>query len=93
MNVVDGKFMMKRGAENTLFGLIGATKNYTLVRSLGGIVEHSPDGSKPSGIKKEKVADMTERHIGGKNATKLPGAHFGQVPYPGHFMKAKGSQV
>ena len=93
MNVVDGKFMMKRGAENTLFGLIGATKNYTLVRSLGGIVEHSPDGSKPSGLKKEKVADATERHIGGKNATKIPGAHFGQVPYPGYFMKAKGAQV
>lgn len=93
MNVVDGKYMMKSGPENTLFGLIGATKNYTLVRSLGGIVEHTPDGPKPSGVKKEKVADKTERHIGGKNATKLPGAHFGQVPYPGLYMKKVGSQV
>lgn len=93
MNVIDGKFAMKGGVQDTLFGLIGATKNYTLVRSLGGIVEHTPDGAKPTGVKKEKVADMTERHIGGKNKTHIPGAHYGQVPYPGVYMSKLGKMV
>jgi len=93
MNVVDGKFAMKSGVKDTLFGLIGATQNYRVDRSLGGLVQHTADGSVPSGLKREKVADRTERSIGGKNATKLPGAHFGQVPYPGMFMKKLGSKV
>ena len=93
MNVVDGKFMMKSGVKDTLFGLIGSTKNYTLTRSLGGLVQHTPDGPKPTGIKKEKVADVTERHIGGPNKTHIPGSHHGMMPYPGYFMSARGKQV
>lgn len=93
MNVIDGKFSMKGGKDHTLFGLIGATRNYTLDRSLGGLVHHTADAPKPTGVKKEKVADMTERHIGGKNATAIPGSHHGQVPYPGVFMKKVGSKL
>lgn len=93
MNIIDGKFAMKSGVKDTLFGLIGSTKNYTLVRSLGGIVEHTPDGAKPTGIKKEKVADRTERHIGGKNATHIPGAHYSMIPYPGYFQSALGKKL
>ena len=93
MNVVDGKFEMKGGVRDTLFGLIGETKGYSNVKSLGGIVTEKPSGAKPSGLKKEKVADRTERSIGGKNATAIPGAHFGMVPYPGVYMKAVGAKV
>ena len=93
MNVVEGKYEMKGGVRDTLFGLIGSTTGQSQVRSLGGIVSHTPDGRIPTGLKKEKVADKTEHHIGGKNATSIPGAHHGQVPYPGVYMKAVGKKV
>jgi hypothetical protein len=93
MNVVDGKFSMKGGKDHTLFGLIGATRNYLLDRSLGGLVHHTADAPKPTGIKKEKVADMTERHIGGPNKSVVPGTHHGQIPYAGQFMYKKGSSL
>ena len=93
MNVVEGKYMMKGGVRDTLFGLIGATTGQSYQKSLGGLVEHSPSGKIPSDLKREKVADATERHIGGKNATKLPGAHHGQVPYPGVYMKKVGAKL
>jgi hypothetical protein len=94
MNVVDGKYMMKGGVRDTLFGLIGTTTGgESHVKSLGGLVEHKADGKVPTGLKKEKVADKTERHIGGKNATAIPGAHTGQVPYPGVYMKAVGKKL
>ena len=93
MNVVDGKFMMKGGVRDTLFGLIGTTKANMMTRSLGGLVEHTPSGPKPSGIKREKVADMTERSIGGPNKTVIPGSHHGMSPYPGQFMARQGKMV
>lgn len=86
--------MMKGGVTDTLFGLIGATKGHTEIRSLGGIVDGGkPDAKVPSDLKKEKVADKTERHIGGKNATKIPGSHHGMVPYPGAFMAKVGNKL
>lgn len=93
MNVVEGKYMMKGGVRDTLFGLIGSTTGQSYQRSLGGLVGHKPDGKVPSGLKKEKTADATERHIGGKNATAVAGSHYGQVPYPGKFMKHKGEKL
>jgi hypothetical protein len=94
MNVVEGKFMMKGGVKDTLFGLIGTTMGHSEVKSLGGIVDGGkPDAKTPSGLKKEKVADKTERHIGGKNATHIPGKHFGQILYPGAFMARLGPKL
>jgi hypothetical protein len=93
MNVVDGKFMMKGGVRDTLFGLIGKTQSNMMTRTLGGLVEHTPSGPKPSGIKREKVADMTERSIGGPNKTVIPGSHHGMSPYPGQFMARQGKMV
>ena len=94
MNVVEGKYMMKDGIKDTLFGLIGQTKGHTEIQSLGGIVDGGkPDAAKPTGLKKEKVADATERHIGGKNATKISGHHFGQVPFAGAFMARRGKKL
>lgn len=93
MSVVDGKYAMKGGVTDTVFGIIGSTTGQSKVKALGGLVGHAPDGKVPSGLKKEKVADGTERHIGGKNATALPGVHHGQVPYPGVYMKAVGKKL
>jgi hypothetical protein len=39
MTVVEGKYAMRGGVKDTLFGLIGATKGHTEVKSLGGIVD------------------------------------------------------
>ena len=93
MNVQDGKVQAKTGAKPTLFGLIGQTRNYMLESSLSGLVHHTASAPKPSGLKKEAVADLTERHLGGKNATKIPGVHMGQVPYAGQFMAKAGPSV
>ena len=92
MNVVEGKYAMKNGISDTLFGLIGETKGHTMIRSLGGIVDGGkPDAAKPSGIK--KVTDATEHVIGGKNATKIPGAHYGMILFPGAFMARRGPKL
>lgn len=93
MNVIDGKFSMKGGKDHLLFGLIGATRNYMLERSLGGLVQHTASAPKPSGVKKEKIADLTERHIGGENKSVIPGAHHSMVPYPGKFLYTQGSKL
>jgi hypothetical protein len=93
MKIVDGKFQMKGGVRDTLFGVIGVTKGYSNVKSLGGLVVDKADGKVPTGLKKERVGDATERSIGGKNATKIPGVHMGMVPYPGMYMKAVGAKL
>lgn len=93
MNVVEGKYMMKGGVRDTLFGLIGSTTGQSYQKTLGGLVEHSPDGKIPTDLKKGKVAVATEHHIGGKNATAVAGSHYGMVPYVGKFMKKKGAKL
>ncbi len=94
MSIIDGKYSMKGGPKDTLFGLIGTAQGYSDVKSLGGLVKSGkPSAPKPSALNKEKVADMTERSIGGKNATKIPGAHFGQIPFAGQFMKKVGARL
>lgn len=93
MNVVEGKYMMKGGVRDTLFGLIGSTTGQSYQKTLGGLVSHKPDGKVPSDLKKARAADATERHIGGKNATAVAGSHYGQVPYPGKYMKSKGEKL
>ena len=93
MNVVSG-FAMKNGPQDTLFGLIGETKGHSQVRALGGLVDGGkPNAKVPSGLVKKSMADKTERHICGKNATSIPGKHMGQVPYPGRFMKKVGPKL
>ncbi len=95
MSVVEGKYGMKSGANSdTLFGLIGQTKGHTKIQSLGGIVDGGkPSAPKPSGLKKGKVAVETDHHLGGKNATKVPGAHSGMVPFAGPFMTHVGKKL
>lgn len=93
MEVSEGKYMMKGGVRDTLFGLIGSTTGQSYQKTLGGLVSHAPDGKIPSDLKKGKVAVATEHHIGGKNATAVAGSHYGMSPYPGKFMKSKGAKL
>jgi hypothetical protein len=93
MKVSEGKYLMKGGVTDTLFGLIGSTTGQSRQKTLGGLVTQRPDGPVPSDLKKGRVAVATERHIGGKNATAVAGCHYGQVPYPGKFMKTKGAKL
>ena len=93
MEVSEGKYMMRGGVRDTLFGLIGNTTGQSYQRTLGGLVSHSPSGKIPSDLKSKVAATRTERHIGGMNATAVAGSHYGQVPYPGRFMKTKGEKL
>lgn len=93
MNVVEGKYMMKGGVRDTLFGLIGSTTGQSYQKTLGGLVEHSPDGKIPTDLKKGKVAVATEKHIGGPNKTAVAGSHYGMVPYAGRYLKKKGQKL
>jgi len=91
MNVVSGQFQMKGGVRDTLFGLIGSATGQSSQRTLGGLVSHSPDGKVPTDLKKGKVADATERHIGGPNKTMS--SHLGQISYSGKFMTKVGQKL
>jgi hypothetical protein len=84
---------MKGGVRDTLFGLIGSTTGQSYQKTLGGLVSHKADGPIPSDLKKAKVADATERHIGGPNKTMVANTHLGQVPYAGRYMKRKGEKL
>jgi hypothetical protein len=37
--------------------------------------------------------ESSERHIFSSTKTKIPGSHYGQVPYPGVFQCKQGSPV
>ena len=91
MKVSEGKFSMKGGPTDTLFGLIGSTTGQSHQKTLGGLVYGPASGKVPSDLKKGKVAMATEHHIGGKNATMS--AHFSQVPYAGKFLTTKGPKL
>lgn len=87
----EGQFAMKNGVSDTLFGLIGRTTRNMATPSLGGLISHSASGPVPSGLEKGMI--KTEKSIMGKNATKTPGAHAGQVPYAGKFMTKVGPKL
>lgn len=93
MEVSEGKYMMKGGVRDTLFGLIGSTTGQSFQKTLGGLVSHSPNGKIPSDLKSKVAATRTERHIGGMNATAPTGSHYGQILYPGRYMTTKGEKL
>jgi hypothetical protein len=87
--------MAGKGAPHpTVFNVIGKTTYEPFTRSLGGLMKDTKSGvavnksalMNPSGLK-------TENCIIGKNASKVPGRHMGQVPYAGKFMYNVGEPV
>lgn len=85
----------KGAPRDTMFGVIGATKFDAHAKSLGGLV-HDTKAHGGAPVVSEKAAEKhnTERHILGSAAkTHVPGVHYAQVPFCGHFMSAVGTRV
>ena len=95
LSVVDEPRVMKgKGApRSTVFGVLGHTKETGMTRVLGGLVQHAASNPIPKGTVSKKH-HMTERHIDGPAPkTHIPGAHYGQIPYPGLYMSMKGNPL
>lgn len=98
LHVVDEPRVMKGpGApRQTVFGVLGHTKDDGLTRSLGGLVQETTGSKKVHKGEVEKVGPklVTERHITGPaSKTKMPGAHYAQIPYPGKFQSEVGPRL
>ena len=98
MQVLEPKMMAGKGApRSTTFGVLGMTKETGMHRSLGGLVQHTVHGKVPAHMsekKAEKSIGQTERHIlGHASRTHIPGAHYGQVPYPGAYQSHLGGML
>ena len=96
LDVTDVPRQMKgKGApRDTVFGVLGKTKEDPQMRSLGGLVKHAASGPVKKGTLEKARSITTERDITGPAAkTHIPGAHFGQVPYAGVYMSAMGSAL
>jgi hypothetical protein len=89
--------MKGKGApRSTVFGVLGHTEMSPLSKSLGGLVKDSKVGKLQKGtvIKHPDGHMNSDRHIvGPASKTHIPGSHFGMVPYPGHYMSAKGASL
>lgn len=79
----------------TIFGVLGATMEDPLTKTLGGLVKESTKVSAPKvTMAASKESKNTDRHILGPAAkTHLPGNHMGQVPYAGQFMSHVGARL
>jgi hypothetical protein len=97
LQVVDMPRMMGGvGApRSTVFGAIGRTKIEPYTKTLGGLVETTTPGSHPKvAVPAASEHKNTERHIiGHASKTPMPGAHYGQIPYPGAYQSHLGARV
>jgi len=97
LHVVDEPRVMKgKGApRQTVFGVMGHTKDDSEMKTLGGLVRSTKSAPIPKG---EVIGNpkrlMTERHITGPaSKTHISGEHYGQVPYPGRYMGDAGERL
>ena len=83
--------------KSTVYGVVGETKMDPLQRSLGGLIQTTTGDTHVDRGSVHKVKSEhknTERHIlGPASHTHVPGAHYGMVPYPGHFRSVLGMAV
>jgi len=97
LHVVDFPRMMGGvGApRSTVFGAIGRTKLDPYSKSLGGLVQTTTPGKSPKVSMPASHAPLNSDHhiIGAASKTKVPGQHYGQVPYPGAFRSHLGNRV
>jgi hypothetical protein len=79
--------MMKgKGApRDTLFGVIGKTKEDSSMRSLGGLMITTTKGASPADVAMKSKSPAPKTHI--------PKQHYGQIPYAGKFMSELGKEV
>jgi hypothetical protein len=84
----------KGSTQPIIFGVIGKTKMEPYQTSLQNLVMNSKvSAGVPSDLKSAGKLlahhENTERNIlGPPPATRIPGIHYGQIPYPGYFMSA-----
>jgi hypothetical protein len=97
MQVVDMPRMMGGvGApRSTVFGAIGRTRMDPYAKSLGGLIEKTTLGNMPRVTMPASQAPLNSDHhiIGPAAKTRVPGHHYGQVPYPGVFRSHLGARV
>lgn len=89
--------MAGKGApESTVFGVLGQTKMDPYSRSLGGLVKETRTSApvqKGTVVHDTKSMDTERSILANKSKTPMPGDHYGQVPYAGHYMSALGKSV
>lgn len=99
--VADPRLMMKgpNAPRSTVFGALGIGGGAGQFvgggsKSLGGLVadtkKHGPMGDL---VVRDSAAGTTEHGRFGKDATKLPARHSGQVPYAGAFYGTLGKTL
>jgi hypothetical protein len=77
----------------TVFGVIGHTKPSDTYRIVGGLVADSKSVGKLPPKPSREFMESSERHIFSSSKTKIPGEHYGQIPYPGVYQSKLGSPV
>lgn len=92
--------MKGKGApQSTMPGVMGATKQDSYQRSVGGLLNDTPDGPIGPGTVHSAMSTLsiygnTQRRIlGPASATPMPKEHYGQVPYPGAYQSHLGVSV
>jgi hypothetical protein len=90
--------LMKNGARSTVFGAIGAKEAEEVGgATLGGLIVDTKVGNLGSGVTHPVHLGSihnSERHIlGNKAKTPVPGTHYGQIPYAGHFRSSEGKRL
>jgi hypothetical protein len=89
----------KGAVQSTMPGVMGATKQDSFQRSLGGLLNDTADGPLGPGIATTVLSTLSiygntdHGLLMSKSATPMPGAHYGQVPYPGAYASHLGARV
>lgn len=85
----------KGAPRDTLFGIIGHTKDSGAMKSLGGLVIGTTKGASAakSAHPVHKHPDTEHNLTAGTHKTALPGVHYGQIPFAGAYFKAVGSRL
>ena len=97
LHVVD--MPRKMGGEGaprqTVFGVLGHTKDAGLMKSLGGLIIDSSHAKAPKATEKASAAPKNSEHhiIGPASKTHISGMHYGQVPYAGQYMAPAGKML
>jgi hypothetical protein len=99
--VQNPKMMMagKDAPRSTVFGALGIGGGAGAFvgggsKSLGGLVRDTKTKAKAKDmVVSDKHAYKMEHGRYGKNATHVPAAHWGMVPYPGFYRSALGAKV
>ena len=90
----------KGSLKPTIFGVIGRTAIDPYTKVLGGLVVRTTkenaghkDAVKSAKSEMERIGNTQYSILGKASSTRVPGAHFGQVPYAGLYRSKLGVAV